>query len=151
MLEIYQKVGKIIEISQYIEWNLALLIRLRTVLRAFDKNGTLPVDRYAAIEEQAKVFNVEMQNMTLGEIIGVVRTANIFAEDILSLLRKALGDRNDVVHKLFKQIDTARLKEAEYVNRIFTYLNGVLENMYRVNNLVADVTEKDRRLYLSIK
>ena len=82
--KLYCLFGEIFEIVQYIEWNIALL-----VCNSQKNRKQLDVD----------LLFVEMQEITLGQVIGYARQTGVFEEDDLSKLEYILDKRNYLAHK----------------------------------------------------
>lgn len=73
---VYQEIGFIVQIVQYIEWNL---------LNRLDMNT--------------------FEEMTLGQIIELIRNRNVLHSTAIDELETILKKRNDLVHQYFKRKD----------------------------------------------
>lgn len=91
--KLYYLFGEIFEIVQYIEWNIALL-----VCNSQKNNKQMDVDALFA----------EMQEITLGQVIGYARQTGVFEEDDLSELEYILDKRNYLAHQFFKKNDIVK-------------------------------------------
>ncbi len=91
--KLYCLFGEIFEIVQYIEWNIALL-----VCNSQKNRKQIDVD---------SLF-VEMQEITLGQVIGYARQTGVFEEEDLSELEYILDKRNYLAHQFFKKNDIVK-------------------------------------------
>jgi hypothetical protein len=91
MEEIYNLIGEILEIVQYIEWNIVVL-----ACRECD-------------EDSDELWG-EMQTMTLGQVIKKAQQIEVFDEDNIEELEYILNKRNYLVHRYFKDQDFVKHK-----------------------------------------
>ena len=140
MQEIFMLVGRIMQTSQFIEWNLALTTRLHLLLNA-QRRGS-----YAEVEQQAKELQEEMQKMTLGEVVEKVRAVRGLNDAELSALKKALYDRNYIAHAYFKDKDFARFSYGE-LKKEKDYLSATLNAMTRLNDGLCVLIKRQRAVY----
>lgn len=117
--ELYNLFGEIFETAQYIEWNLALLIC---------KSQNTNADN---------MFN-DMQDMTMGQIIGYAKDARLFNEDAICELEYILEKRNYLAHQFFKQNDIVKHSDNEkfLVNKVGE-LNNILIRFQNYNKRLS--------------
>lgn len=117
--ELYNLFGEIFETAQYIEWNLALLIC---------KSQNTNADN---------MFN-DMQDMTMGQIIGHARKVDFFSDDDISELEYILEKRNYLAHQFFKQNDIVKHSDNEkfLVNKVGE-LNNILIHFQNYNKRLS--------------
>lgn len=117
--ELYNLFGEIFETAQYIEWNLALLIC---------KSQNTNADN---------MFN-DMQDMTMGQIIGYAKDARLFNEDAICELEYILDKRNYLAHQFFKQNDIVKHSDNEkfLVNKVGE-LNNILIRFQNYNKRLS--------------
>ena len=87
--ELYCLVGEILENAQYIEWNIALIV---------SKSHNV---------EATNLFE-NMQNMTMGQIIGYAKKVEFFEESDIEELEYILNKRNYLAHQFFKKNDIVK-------------------------------------------
>jgi hypothetical protein len=108
--EIFQTVGEIIELIQYIEWNLCL---------------ELEIDGFS--------------NYTWGQIKNMILEADIFDEESSNDLIVILERRNDLVHKYFKRLDfVAQSENYGFLVNQRNYLRNFLQQVQEFNDLLVE-------------
>lgn len=117
--ELYNLFGEIFETAQYIEWNLALLIC---------KSQNTNADN---------MFN-DMQDMTMGQIIGHARKVDFFSDDDISELEYILEKRNYLAHQFFKQNDIVKHSDNEkFLDNKVGELNNILIRFQNYNKRLS--------------
>ena len=117
--ELYNLFGEIFETAQYIEWNLALLIC---------KSQNTNADN---------MFN-DMQDMTMGQIIGYAKDARLFNEDAICELEYILDKRNYLAHQFFKQNDIVKHSDNEkFLGNKVGELNNILIRFQNYNKRLS--------------
>lgn len=117
--ELYNLFGEIFETAQYIEWNLALLIC---------KSQNTNADN---------MFN-DMQDMTMGQIIGYAKDARLFNEDAICELEYILEKRNYLAHQFFKQNDIVKHSDNEkFLDNKVGELNNILIRFQNYNKRLS--------------
>lgn len=150
MQKIYLLVGQIIENAQYIEFNLATLVKCDYILKEFDKTNEMKVSRYNKIVEEAEVISSALSRKTLGEIILQIKELNRLEIDEITCLEKVLRTRNYLVHQYFKKNDFSKSNET-FINKEISYLTNILNSMYNLNNSLARIIEYEQMELNSIK
>ena len=56
MERLYTLVGQIIENAQYIEWNLALMLRCHMILKEFEENDTIPLSVFENVKSKSFMY-----------------------------------------------------------------------------------------------
>ena len=103
MEKIYQLIGQIIENSQYIEWNLALILRCNTILKEFERTNSIPLSRFENVLQEADELADELSRMTLGEIIHRFKEIERLRGEDIEQLERALRTSNYLLHQYFKK------------------------------------------------
>ncbi len=123
--ELYMLFGEIFENVQYIEWNIALIV---------SKSHNI---------EANNLFE-QMQNMTMGQIVGYAKNVEFFDNKDIEELEYILDRRNYLAHQFFKQNDIVKhsnnekfldnkIRELRNILTRFQNYNSVLSNFYRKN------------------
>ena len=154
MREIYCLLGQIVETAQYIEYNLALMIRLNEVLKEFYRRGAVSIDEYEywEIEEEARYLQDQLNNMTMGNILNMVRRVRLFSYGEAEVLKRVLENRNAIIHRFFKDDDFgANAENPAFINGKKRRLREILSEMKTVNAGLCEVVRMLRLEYESIK
>ncbi len=140
MEKIYQLIGQIIENSQYIEWNLALILRCNTILKEFERTNRIPLSKFENVLQEADELADELGRMTLGEIIHKVKVIERLHNEDIEQLERVLRTRNYLVHQYFKKHNVEEEKQdANFINNEVKYLESILQKMYEVNNILVEI------------
>ncbi len=140
MKKIYQLIGQIIENSQYIEWNLALILRCNTILKEFERTNSIPLSRFENVLQEADELADELSRMTLGEIIHRVKEIERLRGEDIEQLERVLRTRNYLVHQYFKKHNIEEEKQdANFINNEVKYLETILQKMYEVNSVLVEI------------
>lgn len=140
MEKIYQLIGQIIENSQYIEWNLALILRCNTILKEFERTNSIPLSRFENVLQEADELADELSRMTLGEIIHRVKEIERLRGEDIEQLERVLRTRNYLVHQYFKKHNIEEEKQyANFINNEVKYLETILQKMYEVNSVLVEI------------
>lgn len=152
MNQIYNLIGQIIENSQYIEWNLALMLRCDTILKEFEKTSSIPLSRFETVVKEAENLAFELGHMTLGEIIRLARETNQLSNYEIESLEKVLRARNYLVHQYFKKHNIEEEKSnPNFLEKEINYLTNILNNMLQVNNALAKIVKFEQEQLDSIR
>ena len=140
MEKIYQLIGQIIENSQYIEWNLALILRCNTILKEFERTNSIPLSRFENVLQEADELADELSRMTLGEIIHRVKEIERLRSEDIEQLERVLRTRNYLVHQYFKKHNIEEEKQdSNFINNEVKYLETILQKMYEVNSVLVEI------------
>lgn len=140
MNRIYNIIGQIIENSQYIEWNLALMLRCDTILKEFEETNTIPLSRFESVMKEAENLAYELGHMTLGEIVRLVKETNQLSINEIEGLEKVLRTRNYLVHQYFKKHNIEEEKNNPiFIEKEINYLTNILNNMVQINSILAKI------------
>ena len=152
MNRIYQLVGQIIEIAQYLEFNLLLMLKYDIILKAFDKSHAITIEKYHQLVIDAENKSMELKHKTMGEIIHNIREMNRLSEDEVNKLEKVLKTRNYLVHQYFKKHDFEHFyQDEEFLNKEINYLKDTLSTMSHLNLSVASIITYQQEMIKSIK
>ena len=148
MERLYTLVGQIIENAQYIEWNLALMLRCHMILKEFEENDTIPLSVFENVVKDAEDLSYELSHQTLGEIVHRVKETRLLKLDDILKLEKVLRERNKLVHQYFKKYD---FDDNSNVEKEISYLTNILNNMNQVNIALADIINQQQEQINSIE
>lgn len=123
--ELYELFGEIFENTQYIEWNVALIV---------SKSHNMTAD---------DLFE-KMQDMTMGQIVGYAKNIEFFGNGDIRELEYILDKRNYLAHQFFKQNDIVKhsdnvkflenkIQELRNILIRFQNYNGALSDYYKTN------------------
>lgn len=119
LYKLYGLCGEILEIVQYIEWNIVLLVCNSQV-----NNKKINADTLFA----------EMQAMTLGQVVGCARQTGVFDEDDLDELEYILDKRNYLAHQFFKRNDIVKHSNNEsFLRNKIGELSNILSRFQNFN------------------
>ena len=111
MNRLYIAIGEIIKNTQYVEYNLGLMIRCHTILKEFEKSNTVELDRFNQVVEEASKISYELQYMTLGEILRRVKNTGWLRLEEINKLEYVLKNRNYLensqssIHQLYLRMN----------------------------------------------
>ncbi|MGN1227832.1 MAG: hypothetical protein ACI4TX_04230 [Christensenellales bacterium] len=138
MQEIYILLGEILEISQIIEYNLALLIKYNEYIERLkcDKR----IKRSDLFGKDVDKMHNQLLSGTLGQIINKVKEINVFSSESIDKLYKVLNERNNLVHRFFKDNNFSTIERfGQKYNKILQNLDLTLNNMKDINNKLCDI------------
>lgn len=135
MRDIYFKVGELIKIVQYIEYNLAELMEYLKLLKLLHRNINVSTEKLLEAKQEAKKFREKLIRRTLGNISKYIEEYNVIPEEQLDELKYILNKRNDLIHQYFKRKDFE--KHSENYGFLITEKN-YLDNFYRKSKKLND-------------
>ena len=117
---LYQLCGEIFEAAQYIEWNIALIV-------SHSRNS-----------DAANMFE-DMQNMTMGQIIGCAKKTEYFEDSDLKELEYILSKRNYLAHQFFKKNDIVKHNSnVPFLENKVGELQNILLRFQNFNNELSE-------------
>lgn len=138
---IYYIVGKIIESVQNIEYNLVEGTKISKALRVFERNKTVSPLYYQRVEQEIKELVDAMGNMSLGQLMGIVRKYEVLPSDDLDYLESILSKRNQLVHRYFKYNELNKCDDEMKLR----YLSNFLNEAITFNNYLESSVEEMKR------
>lgn len=151
MNRIYCAIGKIVEVTQFIEVRLGDICEKSEIIKEFSRHAKMTKEALAQIENDAEYIKDKMLTMTFGAMIGVVYESKSLSYDEITELKTLLEKRNYFTHEYFKYTNFGNAKEneiveefealKEYLSKLKKFLNR-LETIYsgqveRLNYLIA--------------
>ncbi len=137
--EIYILVGKIIEGVQNIEYLLVDGIKMAKILNVYNKYSKVSLNYYHKIEEDIRVLTEEMENMTFGNIIHLVRTHEVLPSDDIEYLESILSKRNQLVHKYFKYNELNKCTEDIKYKYLSKFYHDTCEFINYLENVIMEM------------
>lgn len=136
--------GRIIEVVQYIEYNLSVALAYDATIKGLEqekaKKGFVDGKAKLAIATRANELRASASTMTFGALIATVSQANIMEKKDLDELEDILKTRNQLVHQFFKMNDFETKKDnAGFLEEQVNYLKKFLN---RINNFNAFLFKK---------
>ena len=142
MQEIYCLVGEIVEASQVIEYNLALIIKYSEFIGKLKEKGRgkRSENVIAGFEREVDAMHKEISNFTLGQIINKVRDLGIFSTSSIDKLYKLLNFRNSLVHRFFKDNNFNQIERfGKRYGEIVQSLGEKLRSMQEINFKLCEI------------
>ena len=138
---IYAKVGKILHISQAIEYNLHYIIIYDNILKScFSKEEVVK-----KLQTKNEYYE-RIAKESIGSSLDLARKTSIFNEDFLTSLSKAVHMRNYYAHRFFKE---------NFINKSdidYTYFNEKLDkDIKRLNDMNTELGNDLNELIIMIK
>lgn len=134
----YYLVGLIIEKVQNIEYHLIEATRMAKILNVFNKYKNVSPFYFQKIEKETKELADEMENMTFGQLMGIVRRYAFLPEDDLNYLESLLSKRNQLVHKYFKYNEMNKCSEEIKIR----YLSKFLEEAVAFEKYLLEICDE---------
>ena len=103
LLQLWAKVGFIVNLSQMVEYNLSNILALDEILREFEKTDSMFVFEYNELVERANNWYKKLFKSTFGGNLNRAKEIKFFTNESEELLSKAIKKRNYVIHSLFKE------------------------------------------------
>ena len=151
MNRIYCAIGKIVEVTQFIEVRLGDICEKSEIIKEFSRHAKMTKEALSQIENDAEYIKDKMLTMTFGAMIGVVYESKSLSYEEITELKTLLEKRNYFTHEYFKYTNFENVKEneiveefealKEYLSKLKKFLNR-LETIYsgqveRLNYLIA--------------
>ncbi len=101
--------GRVVELVQYIEYNLCIALNYAYTMKAlkndYDKKTAVTAQEKARIAAKARELQIAASTMTFGTLIATVSEANISEKEDLDELEAIPQTRNQLVHQFFTKND----------------------------------------------
>ena len=139
MNRIYLVIGKFAEITQLIELRLGEICEKSEIIKEFGRNKTMSQADYDRVVDDASFLKQKMENMTFGQMIGIVYDSRSLSNDEINNLKILLGKRNYFTHEYFKYTNFSNateeliVEEFEAIKADLTKLNQMLKRLKLIN------------------
>jgi len=152
MNEIYESVGSLVQLVQYIEYNLVEIVRLRRILSVFDHKNSVPNQVFEQAESEAEELRESLSDKTLGAVIKTVKKYNALNDNQLEELEKILRKRNNLVHHFFKENDFEEQSEnIKFMINRKGYLANFLSQTEQFNSIIIKILDGLNEEYVEIE
>lgn len=152
MNRIYCAIGKIVEITQIIEFKLGELCENSEIIKEFGRHTKMLKTDYDQILDDAAYIKEKMTTMTFGALIGVLRDSQSLSRDEITQLRSLLEKRNYFAHEYFKYTTFDGANE-DFIVEEFGALKELIQRLKnflsRVETIISG--QKERINYLCKK
>lgn len=137
LINLWGKVGLIVNLSQMVEYNLANILAFDEILREFETTDSMFVIEYNEFVERANNWYKELSKRTFGGNFKRAKEIKFFTEESEELLSKAIDKRNYVIHSLFKD----DLKNKYLKTNPKHYFNELEETISLLNTINESLVE----------
>lgn len=152
LYKIFELTGKIIQCAQYIEYNLALIISLKEILKNFDYRNSIPITEYNNIEKTARNLRDKMSENSLGYTVRIVKDSDIFNNETIESLEDILNKRNMLIHNFFKENDfEIQCCNHKFIDNNYRRLLNIFNKFTNFNNYICKISKKLENDYNQIK
>ena len=131
MNRIYCAIGKVAEVTQFIETILIDICENSEIIKEFGRHAKMTIEDYDQVLEDVAYLKNKMQTMTFGQLIGIIHESKSLSYDETRELKELLEKRNYFVHEYFKYTSYAGADEAFIVEE-FTAIKEYLAKLKKV-------------------
>ncbi|MBE5755725.1 MAG: hypothetical protein E7341_03535 [Clostridiales bacterium] len=152
MNRIYCAIGKIVEVTQFIEVRLGDICEKSEIIKEFSRHAKMTKEAYEQIQSDAGYIKDKMLTMTFGAMIGVIYESKSLSYDETTELKTLLEKRNYFTHEYFKYTTFENAKEQDIVEEfeaLKEYLARLKKFLNRLEIIYAG--QKERLEYLIAK
>ena len=152
MNRIYCAIGKITEMTQFIEVCLGDICEASEIVKEFGRHAKMTVQDFEQAKGDALYLKEKMQTMTFGALISVIYESKSLSYDEINELKALLEKRNYFTHEYFKYTKFEGVTEA-YILEEFEALKEYLSKLKKMENRLEIIkSSKVRQLdYLVAK
>lgn len=152
MNRIYCALGKIVEVTQFIEVSLGEICEKSEIIKEFGRHSKMSLDDYNQAASDAEYLKEKMNTMTFGALIGVVYESKSLKYEEINELKTLLEKRNYFTHEYFKFTSFEGQNEA-YITEEFEALKEYLAKLKKMLNRLEIIksSQKERLDYLCAK
>ena len=152
MNRIYCAIGKVAEVTQFIEMILIDICESSEVIKEFGRHSNMTKEDYDQVLDDVEYLKDKMQTMTFGQLIGIVHESKSLSYDETKELKELLEKRNYFVHEYFKYTSYENADESfilDEFNAIKEYLAKLKKVLSRLE--LIKTNQIDRLNYLKSK
>ena len=144
LILLWEKVGFIVNLSQMLEHNLANILAFDEILREFENTDSMFVFEYNEFVERANNWYKELSKRTFGGNFRRAKEIKFFTKESEELLSKAIGKRNFVVHRLFKE-DLQKNYMETNPEFYFNELEETISLLNSINESLVEIFKKQKQ------
>lgn len=138
--KMFMYTGMAVKNMQALEANLGLMMWYHTVLNGLRSgSGRENYEKYA---EKADRLAEEISAMTMGDVLRTVRGTDLMKKSDLRDLSSLLGDRNTIVHRMYR----TEIGESEIEEKI-AFLSKTIESADRINSILVSIISDLENIY----
>lgn len=152
MNRIYCAIGKIVELTQKIEFELGDLCENSEIIKEFGRHSRMSKLDYDQAVDDAAYIKEKMLTMTFGALIGVLRESKSLSYDEITELKTLLEKRNYFAHEYFKYTNFGGQGE-DFILEEFSALKELIQRLSKFLSRIDVIIDgqKDRINYLKSK
>lgn len=149
LVQLWGKVGFIINLSQMIEYNLTNILAMDEILREFEDRDSMTILEFNGSAEQSNHWEHFLETKPLGTIIKRAKEVKFFTDESVKTLETVLERRNEVAHHIFKKdlIEKHLENDPSYY---FPYLEETIQLFYTVNESLSKIYLEQKKEYKMI-
>lgn len=140
MNRIYCALGKIVEVTQFIEVNLGEICEKSEIIKEFGRHQKMTLVDYNQVVSDAEYLKEKMTSMTFGGLISVVYESRSLSREEITELKTLLEKRNYFTHEYFKltnflnQDESFILEEFEALKEYLAKLKKMLNRLEMIKS-----------------
>ena len=129
MNRIYCVIGKMVEITQYIEMDIADIIEKSEIIKEFSRHNHMSKQDYLQVVDDALYLKNKMETMTFGQSISIVYDSKSLKKEEIDELKDLLEKRNYFTHEYFKLTNYQVNSSDEFIVEEFEALKEYLKKL----------------------
>ena len=129
MNRIYCVIGKMVEVTQCIEMNIADIIEKSEIIKEFSRHSHMTKQDYLQVVDDALYLKNKMESMTFGQSISIVYDSKSLKKEEIDELKDLLEKRNYFTHEYFKFTDYKINSSEEFIVEEFEALKEYLRKL----------------------
>lgn len=149
LVQLWGKVGLIINLSQMIEYNLTNILATDEILREFEDRDSMTIIEFNELAEKSNSWGHFLEIKPLGNIIKRAKEVKFFTDESVKTLETVLERRNEVAHHMFKKDLIEKHLENDPAH-YFPYLEETIQLFYTVNESLSKIYLEQKKEYKMI-
>ncbi|MBR7172395.1 MAG: hypothetical protein IKD36_01235 [Clostridia bacterium] len=153
MNRIYCAIGKIVEVTQHIELDIGEICEISEIIKEFSRHAKISLSDYNQVRDDARYLKEKMENMTFGQMIGIVYESKSLKYEEINELKVLLEKRNYFTHEYFKFTNFGINPKEEFILEEFAALKEYLSKLKQMLNRLELIksSQTERLNYLTAK
>ena len=153
MNRIYCAIGKIVEVTQHIELDIGEICEISEIIKEFSRHAKISLADYNQVKDDARYLKEKMENMTFGQMIGIVYESKSLKYEEINELKVLLEKRNYFTHEYFKFTNFGINPKEEFILEEFAALKEYLSKLKQMLNRLELIksSQNERLNYLTAK